>query len=96
MNREVVQMLAKSGLIPEDLLPQFYKWKMIDEVGKIDQPKTAKELVDRIATILEDDGMTLMRETDIDIVRQYFTTQAIGKLMVATDGDPPQSTSLVV
>lgn len=92
MNREAVQLIAKSGLIPEEMLQQFYKWKMVEDVGKIDHPKTAQELVDRVARVLDEDGMALVRETDVDIVRRYFTTQQVGRLVLMTDGDPPQST----
>jgi hypothetical protein len=96
MNREVVQLLAKSGLVPEDALQQFYKWKMVDDVGKIDQPKSAKELVDRINAVLEEDGMTLVRVTDIDIVNRYFSTQTIGKLVLVTEGELAQSSTVEV
>jgi len=96
MNREAVQLIAKSGLIPTEMLSQFYKWKMVDDVGKIDPPTTAQDLIDRIADALENDGMALVRETDIDIVRRYFDTQQIAQLVISTNDDPPQSTTFEV
>ena len=69
MNRTAVQLIAKSGLIPEELLQQFYKWKLLDDVGSIEQPQTASELVARINSILEEDGMQMFRMTDIDIAK---------------------------
>lgn len=94
MNREIVRLLAKSGLIPPELLPQFLKWKLIDDIGQIAQPKTAEELIAVVTSILEDDDMTLVRSTDIDIVRRYFQTQAIGKLVLMT-ADSPGNTTVV-
>ena len=89
-------MIARSGLIPPDMLPQFYKWKLLDEVGKIDLPKTADQLVERISEILDDDGMRMVRVTDIDIVQRYFATQEFGDLVVTTDGADGQSTTFEV
>jgi len=96
MTREVVQMLAKSGLVPEDLLRQLYKWKMVEDVGKVEQPKSAQDLIRRVDLVLEEDGMELVRVTDIDIVNRYLSTQKIGKLVLVADGDTPQSSQVDV
>ena len=95
MNRTAVQLIAKSGLIPEELLQQFYKWKLLDDVGSIEQPQTASELVARINSILEEDGMQMFRMTDIDILQRYMATQEIGDLVVS-EGVDGQSTMFEV
>lgn len=96
MNREIVRLLAKSGLIPVELLRQFEKWKLIDDISRVDRPRTAEELVGKISAILEADGTMLLRLTDIDIVQRYFQTQTIGKLVLMTGSGPANTTTIDV
>ena len=91
----MVQAIARLGLIPEELLPQFYKWKLIEEVGPVEPPATKEKLRDAIEALMVDDGMALVRETDLDIVKRYFATQKVGILSVVL-GDPPQSSPVQV
>ena len=93
-NESIVSKLAASGLIPEDMLQQFYKWKMLTTHAAADDTNTAQDIVETVIGILDTEGMTLIRETDLNIVRQYLSTQNIGQLVIK-EGDSGEQTTVV-
>lgn len=87
MNRNLAQSLARIGLVPQEMLQQFYRWRLLDEdpgPEKFDCI-SVNAFMDKLRRILEDTSYALIRETDMDILRRYLSTQKVAKLMVSTE-----------
>lgn len=81
---------VKAGLIDKVLLAEFKRWKAPIEIPDDvpDAPKTMEEAAAAIEEVLQSDVFVLTRETDLEIFRQYMTTQKLGSLHVEVPVDP--------
>lgn len=84
MSNPLADAAIKSGLIPPEALAEVQRWgapiNVPDEIP--DPPKTAEEAAEKIREVLESQGFVLTRETDLNILQQYLSTQRAGSLHV--------------
>ncbi len=73
--------VVKSGLLPEEALAEFRRWGHDVETPP-PLPKAPEEIVLALEQALQDEGLVLTRETDLEAVGNYLTQQREGVLHV--------------
>jgi len=76
--------VVKSGLLPEEALAEFRRWGHDVETPP-PLPKAPEEIVNALEQALQDEGLVLTRETDLEAVNDYLKTQAQGTLYVVIE-----------
>ena len=84
MSNPLADAAIKSGLIPSDSLAEAKRWGApINVPEKVPEPpKTVEEAAATMRTVLESQGFVVTRETDLQILQQYLSTQKSGMLHV--------------
>lgn len=86
----------KAGLISQSTLEEFRRWGAPIDVPEgipTKPPKTIEEAGQLIEEALQSEGYTIARETDLEVLHQYLSTQAQGTLHVEFfSSDPTKET----
>ena len=91
MTSPLTNAVLKSGLISEQQLAEFRRWKApIDIPEKLPKmPSSIEEAAQAIEQALQSEGYIISRDTDLDILRNYLGTQRPGLLHVEIPTDDP-------
>lgn len=83
--------VLKLGLIPKGALAEFIRWKAPIEIPDDipAEPQNLAEVSERIEQALLEEGFVLMRETDLQVLTQYLSSQRNGTLHVEVFVDDP-------
>lgn len=84
MSNPLADAAIKSGLIPAESLAEMQRWRAPIEIPEEipEPPKDVEEAAEKIRNVLESQGYVLTKETDLNILQQYLSTQKSGKLHV--------------
>lgn len=84
MSNPLAEAAIKTGLIPAETLEEFRRWRApIDIPEEVPEPpKTLEEAAEGIRQVLESQGYVLTRETDLNVLQQYLSSQTDGTLHV--------------
>lgn len=66
------QAVIEAGLVPQELLPQFQKWGVLEQYDPAQALSSIEEVVECIQTSLESDDLVELRDTDLDAVGVYL------------------------
>lgn len=80
----LINNLAGSGILTEDQLAEAKKWNWVDRELTPGRPATADDLCSSIRSMVESEELSI-RETDLDIMRQYVRTAKAYTLHLETD-----------
>ena len=89
--RPVAVAVIRAGLVPEEVLAEFKRWKLPISVV-VEEPKDVlqdpKQIVNVIRDALESAEQVHVRDTDLDILQRFLDPQyqRMGKLIIK-DGD---------
>lgn len=95
--RPLAKTAIEVGLVDDETLAQFRRWRLIPEdLGPI-QNRSPDEVVESIQDALEDEGQTQLKTTDLDILRYYTDpeNQVRGQL-VLLDHQERRATKTIV
>jgi hypothetical protein len=96
MTTPLTTAALRAGLISKATLEEFRRWGApidIPEGIPAKPPKTIEEAGQLIEEALQSEGYTIARETDLEVLHQYLSTQAHGTLHVEFfTSDPTQET----
>lgn len=88
MSRSVTLAVIKSGLVSKDTLQELNHWglpiEMVEATEVLDTPEA---IVGRIQEALEGEDLVKIRDTDLDVLRCYLTSQKQGMLRIAGDDE---------
>lgn len=81
MQKPMTQILIKAGIVPPETIALMHRWGMLveplDEGGAYDTPEAITEAIQEVV----DRGETVkLRDTDLDIIKQYINNQQAGRL----------------
>ncbi len=87
--------VIRAGLVNENQLAEMKRWAPpgLDPDAAAEDPKTLDEAAGLVADALQSQGYVLMRETDLEVIRQYIATSRRGRLCVKTDDGDPEARS---
>jgi hypothetical protein len=86
----MTQAVLKAGIISENMLREIKRFSVtLDPDAKVESPKELEHAAQIIANAMEEAGYTTVRETDLDILRQYLDTAADGTLRLEVTGSEP-------
>lgn len=81
MNR-LAAVVLRSGIVPEEKIAEMKKWGLIEEPLESPYPPPAdgKQLVQQLDQALQDEDMVLIRETELESLNSYLSSQQLGQL----------------
>lgn len=93
MSRDLLRICVRLGAFSEERLQEFRRWgvpledipKPLPQVG----PTSLEDLSRELSEALEDEGMVIIRETNLTILQQYLATQQEAELFVTLDDAVP-------
>lgn len=91
----VAATVVKIGLLSRDQLDEFTRWKVPVEMpeGAVPKVPTLEEASVAIEEALQSEGFIITRETDLEVLHHYLTTQRPGVLhIVVPNVDVTQET----
>jgi hypothetical protein len=76
--------VIKSGLLTQATLDEFRRWRPPVELPEeaTPPPETIEEAAKCIEEVLQSEGYVITRETDLEVLQQYMTTQRKGELHI--------------
>lgn len=81
MSSPLATAIAQSGVLDEATLNEFGRWGvLLEDFHKSSKPASAEEVVALLEEALQSEGLVVEKLTDLEIVRQYLATQAVGLL----------------
>lgn len=89
---QLTDIIIKSGIIPPNVLSEVKRWglPMGDELqppGDFEPDMSVQQLCDKIDEALQSEGYVLLRETDLEAVKQYLESMTQATLhLVFEDG----------
>jgi hypothetical protein len=92
MNRNqssvMTEAVLRAGLVTEKQLKEMKRWAppSLDPDAVAEEPKSLEEAATLIGDALQSEGYVLMRETDLEAVRQYVETSNRSILHIELDG----------
>jgi hypothetical protein len=84
--------VVKSGILPEEALAEFRRWGHDVETPP-PIPKDPKEIVQALEQALQDEGLVVTRETDLEAVTYFLMNQLQGELYVVLEEEGHTETS---
>lgn len=89
MTNPLATAAIQSGLIDQDAINEFRRWRPPVDLPDVapGAPATLEEASERIEQILQSEGFIITRETDLEVLQQYLSTQKQGTLHVEISGD---------
>jgi hypothetical protein len=88
--------MVQSGLIDEDWLKQMRGWGLLSTPEEAEPITDPQVLVDRLREVIESREAVELRDTDLDIVRQYLAKREKGKLHVPNPEESGKTVPLPV
>jgi len=86
---KIAEVMVKAGLISPETLSEFQKWGVpvpdLDEQQQSTSPIFPEEVVRAISQALEEQGLVIVRETDLEALGQYLASMKHGRLFVTID-----------
>lgn len=94
----MTEAILRAGLVTENQLAEMKRWKSpsIDPEATVEELKPLEEAAELVADALQSEGYVLMRETDLEVVRQYIETSRRGSLYVLAGDGPGEQTEFEV
>jgi hypothetical protein len=89
--------VLKSGIISPSMLAEFKRWKApidVPEEMPDKPPQSIEEAAEAIEKALQSEGYAITRETDLEILPQYLSTQQNGTLHMEIYTDDPTVESM--
>lgn len=94
MGQSIVEVMVRGGVVPENALAEFRRWKLpgvpaeLPAPAPVDTPEQAAEALSELRAgveqVLGDRELVLPRVTDPDLLAQYTSTRFEGMLHVET------------
>ena len=83
----MTQAVLRAGLVSENQLAEMKRWAppSLDPDAEVSAPKSLDEAAGLVADALQSEGYVLMRETDLEVVKQYVDTTRRSILHVEVD-----------
>lgn len=79
----MTKAVLKAGIIPPNTLQEMKKFSItLDSDAESEEPKDLETAAAIIADALEQSDSTAIRETDLEVLRQYIDTSTSGKMHV--------------
>ncbi len=86
----MTKAVLRAGLISPNMLDEVKRFSItLDPNAKVEEPKDLGTAAKIIADALEQADMTVIRETDLAVLRQYIGTSTLGTLHVEIMEAPP-------
>lgn len=75
-------VVLRSGIVPEEKIAEMKKWGLIEESqeSSYPPPEDAKQLIQQLDQALQDEDMVLIRETELESLSSYLSSQQVGML----------------
>lgn len=80
----IAAAVVKAGILPEETLAEFRRWGHPVEAPTT-LPVGPEEVVNAIEKALQEEGLVVTRETDLEAVTDFLKTQAPGELTVVLE-----------
>jgi hypothetical protein len=85
----MTQAVLKAGIITPNMLREIKRFSVtLDPDAQVESPKELEHAAQIIATAMEEAGYTTVRETDLDVLRQYMETATDGTLHLEAGEEP--------
>lgn len=81
---ELTKAVALSGALDEAMLRELAKWRLPVNVPEGEPYSSPDEAAESIQRALESEEQVELRATDLDVMKQYMTTQSKGKIHIVT------------
>lgn len=78
---DLVNVLAKAGILPMTVGAEFRRWGMaaFDDLP-MPEEMTVSKVITQLMQAMEDEGVVLVKETDLAALDRYLKTQRLGTL----------------
>lgn len=75
-------VVLRSGIVPDEKIAEMKKWGLIEEPTgpAYPAPTNGKQLVEQLDQALQDEDMVLIRETELESLNSYLSSQQMGEL----------------
>lgn len=84
----IIDVVLKAGLISKQQLEEMKRFSpVIDREAEVGEPVNLELASRLVADALEREEYVLVRETDLEVMRQYASSSATGVLHIESDGD---------
>jgi hypothetical protein len=81
MANEVVKVVQQAGLVEKDTVQELRRWGAPIPVPPASSPEIPAEIAPSlIERAMQDEDFVQVKETDLEVLKQYLTTQEIGTL----------------
>jgi hypothetical protein len=90
----IAQAVVKSGILSPETLAEFKRWGFQVEGDATDLPRKPEEVVSAIEEALQDEGLVLTRETDLEAINCFLQTSQHGVLHVVVEGETDESADI--
>lgn len=88
--RTMTKAVLKAGIITPNMLREMKRFSpTLEQDAEVEEPKELELAAKIIADALESEGYSLVKETDLDVLRQYMEKNTTGSLhLEAVAGEP--------
>jgi hypothetical protein len=85
----MTKAVLKAGLITTNMLREMKRFSItLDRDAEVEEPTTLEEAAKIVGDALESSDQTIVRETDLAVLRQYIDTSTSGEMHVEVMGTP--------
>lgn len=86
MDKPLTDIMVRAGIVPPETIALMERWGMLIEAeGESGEYASAESVVDAIREV-QDSGETVkLRDTDLDVIKQYLHGQKPGRLYLKDD-----------
>jgi hypothetical protein len=95
MNKPVTKAVMEAGLVKESTVEQLRRWGLLNTAAERKNIESMQQVVDSLREAMEGEDAVAMRATDLDLIRQYLSSNKKGRLHVPADEDGKMATLTV-
>lgn len=89
---QLTDIIIKSGIIPPNVLSEVKRWGLpagedVQPPGDLEPDMSVQQLCDKIDEALQSEGYVLLRETDLEAVKQYLESMTQATLHLVMEDE---------
>lgn len=93
----MTRAVISAGLVNKGQLDEMKRWSpAIDAEAEAEPPMPLEQAAEIINEAIQSEGYVLLRETDLEVVRQYAATARTARLHIQVGDEPADSTDVEV
>jgi predicted transcriptional regulator len=82
MDKPLTKAIIETGLVDEHNIEQLRRWGLLTTVAEVQNYKDPEVIIQRIREAIEGEDAVELRDTDLDLIKEFLAHKEKGKLCV--------------